>query len=400
MSWCRTLCEHVLLFLPYHYHQTLIMSSANPHLRRSTRVRARLEGDASRVVANNGDAPPLDIPPSSTGAVAPRKRKKSTTPRRPASQKAAARNAMSASSTGSLAEGESVLSSQSAGGSSGLQSSARDDMSTTELVAGGGGNASQTSQQDDSALMSPRPNDLRRVALNNWRATTPMTLGSETVPVTPPPKTWTTSDAHELNNQVDSTPHGHSARNGVLESDRAPEVEEQLLKELGEIATTTIEFLLSLYDNVATLQEIDAFLDSPDCPFKRKVLGSPEGHWIGIPQPPKRENKIYTPLMNVFQSIVTHFDNGDSDEFGPGVVRDIVDTHDTSLENENKTKSRPDYVVRAEGPSFEIPSTTSQRMDGHETLGYTNAASVFEVKTEKSRGSVIQQVGQLARYCQ
>lgn len=367
---------HVPSFLSYHYHLPLTMSSTNHDSRSRTYVQvsrdpASIAADAS---SSDDDAPDTSSALTS-GAVAPHMRDESST-----------NNVDTDVHSASTAPGA-VWTTRAA--SSGLA-----------VTPASGTHPSPNAPLDHSALMSPRSDGLRRAALKNMRATTPMTIASESAPVTPPPRSRTASESHELNNQVDTTPHGPSARNGVLDSDRAPEVEEQLLKELGHIPTTSLDFLYSLYDDTATVQDIDSFLDLPETPFKRKKRDTAQGRWAGIPQSPKREEKIYPPLTAVFQAIIAHFGNNLTDSSDVGVVREIVDTHDTSLVNENKTKSRPDYIVRAEGPSFELPTTTSQRIAGHETLGYTNTAAVFEVKMERTRGSDVQQVGQLARYCE
>lgn len=258
------------------------------------------------------------------------------------------------------------------------------------------------SQVDLRACRSMPPGEqLRRAALDNIRATTPIAASESESALFMHPRTRTASDAHILNSQVESTPHGHSARNGTLASDRAPEIEKQLLRELHPIALTNLDHVLGLYEDVATTAKIDKFLDSPGSPFKRSRPGVEKGRWNRIPKAPTREEQIYSPLKDVLVAITKALINGTATTTeGVSVVREIVDTHDSSLLHDNKLKSRPDYVVRAEGPSFEIPRLDSQRFEGHETLGYTNAASVFEVKLDKYKGTETQQVGQLARYCE
>lgn len=63
-------------------------------------------------------------------------------------------------------------------------------------------------------------------------------------------------------------------------------------------------------------------------------------------------------------------------------------------------KMRPDFVVAAEGSSFEIPHRSSPSFPGIGDVGYSNAASVFEVKREKTRGTDDENVLQLGYHCQ
>lgn len=75
---------------------------------------------------------------------------------------------------------------------------------------------------------------------------------------------------------------------------------------------------------------------------------------------------------------------------------DIHFMHMEDLDTKCDQYSSPDFVIRATGPSFEIPPHTS---DVLRALGYTNIATFIEVKLgEVPIKALIEQVGVYARY--
>lgn len=68
-----------------------------------------------------------------------------------------------------------------------------------------------------------------------------------------------------------------------------------------------------------------------------------------------------------------------------GVSRVVYDTNNPRLRHKTGLKMRPDIVVVADGPSFEVPSSSSSCFKGLEGIGYSNAASLFEVLKESDK---------------
>lgn len=427
-----------LLFPSYHYHRIPEMSPAHPGSRPRTRSQVRVEAEPSAIAEGDVNTPATDSSASISGAAAPRKRKKSTR-----SSKAPARTGATGPMTRAARKNSSNVSAQimfppgmtaiefpaapvdssgatvldaSAPGSSAAKTNAcptqltRPRAKSVEASSTSSTIPSVTYQTRnprdavargdfDGVPQPPRADELRRSALGNFRATTPAaTVESDPFPATPPPRTRTASDAHELNKQVNSTPLAHTARTGNRDSDDAEDIEQQLLKEVQPIYVTDGKYIKTLYPKVATTKAINEFLDAPNSPFQRTRPGSKGGRWKGIPEVADREAYIYSPMAKAIETVRKAFHS--KVPAIPGVSRKVIDTHDSNLYHLNHLLTRPDLVVRAEGPSFELPSKTSQSFQGMDALGYTNVAAVFELKREESKGTDEENVGQLGRYCQ
>lgn len=171
----------------------------------------------------------------------------------------------------------------------------------------------------------------------------------------------------------------------------------ELTADLGPIFTTSGTFLSTLYCDLATTQCIDAFLDAPQSPFVRNRRGS-GGRWRNVPRYAKVDSSFHAPLMSIIEQVMRAFspENG----IPVGVSRVIHDIHDDDLRHENGLKLRPDFVVVAEGPSFETPSRDSKMFKGLDGLGYANTASVFEVSRERSKDLDQDKVVQIGHHCQ
>lgn len=171
----------------------------------------------------------------------------------------------------------------------------------------------------------------------------------------------------------------------------------ELTADLGPIFTTGDDFLSTLYSDLATVECIDAFLDAPDSPFVRNRRGN-GGRWRGVPKYAKVDTSIHQPLIDIIEQVREAFQSTQSSPVG--VSRAVRDIHDTDLRHENGLKIRPDFVVIAEGPSFETPSRESKMFKGLHGIGYANTAAVFEVKREKSKDLDQDSVLQIGLHCQ
>lgn len=168
--------------------------------------------------------------------------------------------------------------------------------------------------------------------------------------------------------------------------------------DFGPILMADERFLSTLYVDLVTTECIDAFLDAAHSPYGRTKSGSAGGRWKGLPRATNLKKPLYKPLLGVIEQVRKAFS---LTPHGPaGVSRVVRDIHNTRLRDENGLKLRPDFVVVAEGPSFETPSVSSKSFCGLEGLGYTNAASVFEVRREKTKGTDEENVFQVGLHCQ
>lgn len=159
----------------------------------------------------------------------------------------------------------------------------------------------------------------------------------------------------------------------------------ELTTDLGPIRTTEQSFLATLYHDIATPECIDAFLDAPNSPFQRHQPGSPGGRWKRVPKLVKIQKHIRQSVMTVIKQIRIAFSS--KEPVPTGVSRVVCDTHNPRLRHENGLKMRPDIVVVAEGPSFEVPSSSSSCFKGLEGIGYSNTACFFEVRRESDESS-------------
>lgn len=172
----------------------------------------------------------------------------------------------------------------------------------------------------------------------------------------------------------------------------------KLRADISPTLTTDVTYLSSLYLDLVSSETIDSFLDAPESPYLRTKRGSPRRFWKGIPNVHNLKKPLYKPLVSVIEEIRKAF----LPKHGVpiGVSRVVRDIHHTRLRHEIGLKMRPDFVVVAEGSSFELPHRASSNFHGIEDVGYTNAASVFEVKREKTKGTDEENMTQLGMHCQ
>ncbi|KAF6760807.1 hypothetical protein DFP72DRAFT_1092094 [Ephemerocybe angulata] len=111
------------------------------------------------------------------------------------------------------------------------------------------------------------------------------------------------------------------------------------------------------------------------------------------------EDELYTPLVDIINGIIGHL--GKPDEGDVSATRTAIDTHKAwYIHHDNKDNmTRPDLAILSTGPSFEepLPKKRTKREPGHWNVGYSNVASVFDVKRDCDNYTD-EQIKQLAVY--
>ena len=173
----------------------------------------------------------------------------------------------------------------------------------------------------------------------------------------------------------------HGMMNAELE-----DLREVLLIELGTPIPADDNWTTALYSD-PPMSNVEAFLSGSELYDSRKK------RWIGIPRVVLTESELYGPFITILDAILKL--HGTTDD---GVKRVAHDTHNTAfyhreLEDMNTTvyKTRPDLTISATGPSFEQPKNGAR-------VGYSNAASVFDVKLDRALGTVQDHIAQLGSY--
>jgi hypothetical protein len=174
-----------------------------------------------------------------------------------------------------------------------------------------------------------------------------------------------------------------------------PAFEEQkllVLSDIGQaISLDDDAFVTSLYSHVASESAIDAFLK------QSRFYNLTHRRWK-MPRSCAKlfDTDICTPFLNIFSSILKHFMR----EAGAQGTRQVVDTHSTDLlhrEADGVTHhSRPSLVVKAEGPSFQLPH--ARPGERSRKLGYSNVASCIEIHTNGNELPISDQLVRVAIY--
>lgn len=130
----------------------------------------------------------------------------------------------------------------------------------------------------------------------------------------------------------------------------------------------------------------------------------PRGRWDDMPQPAALECLIYPNLIKIIVRIQEHF----SKPAPPGVTRTVVDCSAQDFKHKNHQNTRPDVVICATGPSFEVPKAENpeEHLGGKKSsqsslqnIGYTNTAAVIEVKRDSANDTDWDNVAQVGMYC-
>ncbi|KAJ2914089.1 hypothetical protein MD484_g6304, partial [Candolleomyces efflorescens] len=174
--------------------------------------------------------------------------------------------------------------------------------------------------------------------------------------------------------------------------DRFSEAKKQLvMPELTEaVYLQNASFARSIYHELADESVIGAFLKKTRC------YSLTQRRW----KLPRSFTKLldgdcHTPFFDIISSIIKHFW---TDAVAQG-TRQVVDTHATDIWH-SKTdglahKSRPSFVIKAEGPSFQLPKML--REGKVVKLGFCNIASCIEVQVDSTE-STSEQLIRMAVY--
>ncbi|RXW20939.1 hypothetical protein EST38_g4920 [Candolleomyces aberdarensis] len=162
--------------------------------------------------------------------------------------------------------------------------------------------------------------------------------------------------------------------------------------ELGEvICLEDGAFARSLYHHLAPKSAITDFLR------KSRSYSLTQRRWKLPRSYNKRlDNDLFTPFLNIFSSILKHFWN----ESTAQVVREIIDTHNISLphhEGDSTThSSRPSFVIRAKGPSFQLSRATAA--GNLVDTGFSNVASCIDIQVTDKDMPMSEQLMRAAIY--
>ncbi|KAF5341174.1 hypothetical protein D9611_006062 [Ephemerocybe angulata] len=150
------------------------------------------------------------------------------------------------------------------------------------------------------------------------------------------------------------------------------------LSDLHNLLTVDSSDIKDLYKDTVSERRIDAFLaKSTLYDLERQV-------WVDIPKKTEDNADLTSLYLGVIKTII--------DELGHSKgTREVVDARDTEFSHlDDRTQSsKPGIAIKATGPSFSLP-------DGGRAIGFSNVASVFDVKRDMEVGE--DHVDQLAVY--
>jgi hypothetical protein len=170
------------------------------------------------------------------------------------------------------------------------------------------------------------------------------------------------------------------------------EQKQLILPELGEAINLEDDtFIRSLYHHVTLESTIDTFLK------KSRFFSLTQRRWK-LPRSCTKllDNDLCTPFLNVFSSILKHFWSNSSTHG----TREVVDTHATGLlhcEADAVTHhSCPSLVIRAEGPSFQLPRANPD--EAPPKVGFSNITSCIEIQVDGNDLPIGDQLAQMTIY--
>ncbi|KAJ2920973.1 hypothetical protein H1R20_g16121, partial [Candolleomyces eurysporus] len=165
-----------------------------------------------------------------------------------------------------------------------------------------------------------------------------------------------------------------------------------VLPELGEaIELPNDSFARSLYHDLASDSAIDSFLKTS------RFYSLQERRWK-LPRSYTKllDTNFYTPFRNIISTVVKRF-WGDATRQRS---REVVDTHATGLQHSDADPathtSRPSLVIKAKGPSFQLPCIETGQVSAK--IGFTNIAACIEIQVEGGELPVFEQLARAAIY--
>jgi hypothetical protein len=167
-----------------------------------------------------------------------------------------------------------------------------------------------------------------------------------------------------------------------------------LTKTLGEPTTSNTEWILDgmtageALDPDAVASWLDDAASDSVC---RSTESGLETRWHLIDPAPTSEEELYDGVVDTINAILRKFV---PERAGSGVRRLALDTHDKKFihKDPGENSTSPDIMVRATGPSFQIPKDDSGR-----DYGYSNTITFIDVKLDGKMGASVH-IDQLAVY--
>ncbi|KAJ3538890.1 hypothetical protein NMY22_g4984 [Coprinellus aureogranulatus] len=156
---------------------------------------------------------------------------------------------------------------------------------------------------------------------------------------------------------------------------RFTEIEE--LDSLEELGYNVYELkeASAMYTEVLDSTRACSFLKTPRSGYDLR-----NGTWSALPSHPGTESELREPLVGLLNTIAGYVYL----VLPGGTTREAVDSHDIPLAHDNGTHfTSPGICIKAAGPSFEVPEHAGRSRG----LGYSNVASVLDVKLDKTKGN-------------
>ncbi|RXW17455.1 hypothetical protein EST38_g8396 [Candolleomyces aberdarensis] len=165
-----------------------------------------------------------------------------------------------------------------------------------------------------------------------------------------------------------------------------------VLPELGEVISLDDDaFPRSLYHQITPESAINDFLR------KSRSYSLAKRRWK-LPRNFTKllNNDFHSPFLKILSSILNHFWN-------ESIVRGtrlVIDSHATSLPHceagSTTHSSRPSIVIKAEGPSFQLPDSESGQTPA--AIGFSNVTSCINLQIQQAETPVSEQLMQMAIY--
>lgn len=144
-------------------------------------------------------------------------------------------------------------------------------------------------------------------------------------------------------------------------------------------------------DGVGWVRLLDDFLKTS------RFYSLPERRWK-LPQNYTKllDTNFYTPFRNIVSSVVRRF-WGDA---ARQRSREVVDTHATDLQHSMADPpahaSRPSLVIKAKGPSFQLPRIRNGEPPAK--IGFSNIAACIEIHIDDGERPISEQLARAAIY--
>ena len=208
--------------------------------------------------------------------------------------------------------------------------------------------------------------------------------------------------AQAFSKQTQSTPMA-PANTGSIDIDIIIERQQKILAaEFFRAHCESKTFAHNLYRDPTTQAAVDRFLLKSTQWVQLHGEGSKKGskkrgYWKNLPANVATESDLYAVYRDIFADILLGHDQEQTT-----CTRTIQDTHNKRLphlEREGYTLgSKPDFIVEATGPSFEVPFENPDKSKAKCNFGYTNAITAIEIKTDSAKGTGASLMGQVAIY--